>query len=82
MTIAKKGGAHVEFYNMIFPAILLLAGVLVLINPFAVEKAIIIFFGISIIFYGVTIIINQYRFKRMLDSVKKQESTFDITDKQ
>ena len=82
MTIAKKSGANIGFINMIYPAILLLAGVLVLINPFSTMEAVMIFFGVSIIFYGITIIINQIRFQKMIERIKKEESKFDITDKQ
>ena len=71
MTQAKKTGALVPFTYIIYPAILLIAGVIILINPFKTISVLIVFFGISMLFYGITIIVT----KSILDkSIKVHES--------
>ena len=82
MNEAKRGGAKVSFVNMIYPALLLLAGVLILVNTFTTIETVVIFFGASTIFYGLTIILNQYRFNKMLNEIKSQSHIYDISDKQ
>ena len=49
----------------LFPVLILIAGIVVLFDPFTVAESVLILFGITAIFYGVTDILNKYSIRKM-----------------
>jgi len=49
----------------IFPVLLLIAGVVVFVNPFQAKESIITLFGVMSIFYGITDLINRRKINRL-----------------
>ena len=62
LNAARKAGP-VPFLFYVFPSLILLAGLLVLFNPFRLSAGLIILCGAAAIFYGVTEMVNYFRFK-------------------
>jgi len=68
----------VGYYVM--PVLILLAGLVVLLNPFAAAAIPFIILGVSSIVYGVTDIINLIRFKKKEEKTVVQEVVIeDVT---
>lgn len=59
----KKNGLSVPGYYYIFPVIMLLSGVIILFNPFSTAATLFIYFGIIILFYGITEVIAALKAK-------------------
>ncbi|MGL5787774.1 MAG: DUF308 domain-containing protein [Bacteroidales bacterium] len=59
----KKNGFSVPGYYYIFPVIMLLSGVIILFNPFSTAATLFIYFGIIILFYGITEVIAALKAK-------------------
>lgn len=47
----------------VIPSLLLITGIIVLLNPFDTASAVFIVFGIAIVAYGVSELVNWYRFR-------------------
>ena len=62
----------------IMPVLILLAGLVVLLNPFAAAAIPFIILGVSSIVYGITDIINQFRFRKKEE--KKEENEVVIEE--
>ena len=62
----------------IMPVLILLAGLVVLLNPFAAAAIPFIILGVSSIVYGITDIINQFRFRK--NEEKKEENEVVIEE--
>jgi uncharacterized membrane protein HdeD (DUF308 family) len=60
---ARKFG-RVPAFSYLLPVVTLAAGVLVIANPFGAGNAIVILFGITSIFWGVSHLINHYTISR------------------
>ena len=68
--------ANVSTGFMVMPVLILLSGLLVLVNPFAVASVPFIILGVSSTVYGVTELINFYKFRRK--APKAEEEIQDI----
>ena len=68
--------ANVSTGFMVMPVLILLSGLLVLVNPFAAASVPFIILGVSCTVYGVTELINFYKFRRK--APKADEAIEDI----
>ena len=68
--------ANVSTGFMVMPVLILLSGLLVLVNPFAAASVPFIILGVSSTVYGVTELINFYKFRRK--APKTEEAIEDI----
>ena len=68
--------ANVSTGFMVMPVLILLSGLLVLVNPFAAASVPFIILGVSSTVYGVTELINFYKFRRK--APKTEEVIEDI----
>lgn len=59
--------SNVSFYFFITPVLIILAGMLVLINPFAAATVPFIILGITCIVYGVVNMVNTIKFRKQPD---------------
>ena len=66
LSAVRKWG-RVSFYNYIFPLLIILAGLLVLVNPFAAASIPFIILGICCMVYGIVNIINVLKFRKQPD---------------
>ena len=64
LTSARRLGMQ-SLVAYIFPVLLLIAGVVVFVNPFQAKESIITLFGIMSIFYGITDLINRRKINRL-----------------
>ena len=62
--VNARGWTQVAPGYYIMPVLILLAGLVVLLNPFAAAAIPFIILGVSSIFYGITDIINLFRFRK------------------
>ena len=56
----------IPFVFYIIPALVLLAGILIIINPFTTATNVVILFGISAILYGIAGLLNWYKAKQQI----------------
>ena len=68
--------ANVSTGFMVMPVLILLSGLLVLVNPFAAASVPFIILGVSSTVYGVTELVNFYKFRRK--APKAEEAIEDI----
>lgn len=59
--------------SYLFPVLILIAGIVVLFDPFASAESVFILFGITAIFYGITDLINQYAIRKVRRTAEEQE---------
>ena len=72
--------AQVSMGYFVFPVLILVAGMVVLLNPFAVASIPFIILGVSCMVYGITDIINNLRFKKKEENALYQDVVVeDIT---
>lgn len=64
LVAAKKMGYQPKAYTYLYSGVLLLAGVITLINPFASLETLVMFFGFALLFYGVTLLLNEIMIQR------------------
>lgn len=64
---------NVSPVSYVFPVLILIAGLVVLFNPFHTAEGVFILFGLTSVFYGVTDLINQYSLKRMRKANEDKE---------
>ena len=62
--LAARSYAEVAFGYYVMPVLILLAGIVVLVNPFAAVTIPFIILGVSSTVYGITELINIYRFRK------------------
>ena len=62
-----RGWTQVAYGYYVMPALILIAGLVVLLNPFAAATVPFIILGVSSIVYGITDIINGIRFSKKED---------------
>lgn len=71
--INARGWTQVSFGYYVMPVLILIAGLVVLLNPFAAATVPFIILGVSSIVYGITDIINGIRFRRKEDKTTVNE---------
>lgn len=83
---AARQFGYVSPVSYLFPVLILIAGIIVLFDPFQSAESVFVLFGIAVIFYGVTDLLNQYTIKRMRvaneekEKIMKMEDGTDIED--
>lgn len=70
---AARQFGYVAPVSYLFPVLILIAGIVVLFNPFSSAENVFILFGITIIFYGITDLINQYSINKMRKANDEKE---------
>ena len=74
----KWTGVPMGYYVM--PVLILLAGLLVLANPFAAASVPFLILGVSSIVYGVSELVNQLRFRKQVEApVIEEAEIVDVT---
>ena len=76
--VNARGWTQVAVGYYIMPVLILLAGLVVLLNPFAAAAIPFIILGVSSIVYGITDIINLIRFRKKDE--KKEENSVVIEE--
>ncbi len=85
LATARQFGA-VSWISYLFPVLILIAGMIVLFDPFSSAEGVFILFGVTAIFYGVTDLLNQYKINRLRkkfeekEKVVKMEEESEVTD--
>ncbi len=85
--IAARQYGYVASVSYVFPVLILLAGIVIVFNPFKSIEGIMIMFGITSVFYGITDLINQYSINKLRkerdrkEKMKRMEDS-DIEDAQ
>lgn len=85
LSAARQFG-YISPVSYIFPVLILIAGIIVLFDPFKSAESVFILFGVTSIFYGVTDLLNQYSIKRMRkaneekEQIVKMEGNADVED--
>ena len=62
--MGARSHAEVAFGFYVMPVLILLAGIVVLVNPFAAASVPFIILGVSSAVYGITELINTYKFRK------------------
>lgn len=70
---AARQFGYVSLISYLFPVLILIAGIVVLFNPFSSAESVFMLFGATIMFYGITDLINQYSIKKMRKSSEERE---------
>lgn len=71
--ISVRSHSVVPFGYFVMPVLILLAGLVVLLNPFAAAAIPFIILGVSSTVYGITELINIYKFRKKDEKVMKNE---------
>ena len=66
--IIMRKNTVVPFAFFILPTLVLLAGILILFNPFSTAASVVVIFGISAVLYGIAGLINGYKGKKQVTS--------------
>jgi uncharacterized membrane protein HdeD (DUF308 family) len=78
--LSARGYATVPFGYYVMPVLILLAGLVVLVNPFAAVAVPFIILGVSSTVYGITELINLYKFRKKEEKVMPTEVVIeDVT---
>lgn len=80
---AARQFGYVAPVSYLFPVLILIAGIIILFDPFKSAEGVFILFGITSIFYGVTDLINQYGINKMRkanDEKEKMEKLDGVDD--
>ena len=78
--LGARSHASVSFGYYVMPILILFAGLVVLVNPFAVATIPFIILGISSTAYGISELINIYKFRRKEEKLMKHEIVIeDVT---
>lgn len=72
LTVARQYGM-ISPVSYLFPVLILVAGIVVLFDPFASAESVFILFGITAIFYGITDLINQSVIRKIRKNAEEQE---------
>lgn len=76
MMMAMRSGSKFNLWMFIIPVIVILSGVFICFNPFAVRTSLFIFFGFVTMFYGVADIVMLIAFKNdKKDKEDKEDKT-------
>lgn len=71
--MAARQLGYVSPVSFLFPVLILIAGIVVLFDPFKSAESVFILFGITAIFYGVTDLMNQYSIRKMRHASEEKE---------
>ena len=78
--LGARSHASVSFGYYVMPILILFAGLIVLVNPFAAATIPFIILGISSTAYGISELINIYKFRRKEEKLMKHEIVIeDVT---
>ena len=78
--LGARSQAPVTYGYYVMPVLILLAGLVVLVNPFAAATIPVIILGISSTVYGITELIHIYKFRRKEEKLVKHEIVIeDVT---
>ena len=78
--MGARSYANVPFGFFVMPVLILLAGIVVLVNPFAAASIPFIILGVSSAVYGITELISIYKFRRMEEKLAMNETMIeDVT---
>jgi uncharacterized membrane protein HdeD (DUF308 family) len=78
--LSARSYAAVPFGYYVMPVLVLLAGLVVLVNPFAAVAVPFIILGVSSTVYGITELINLYKFRKKEEKVMPTEVVIeDVT---
>lgn len=61
---ARRRGYAVPFFYYVVPVLILLIGFIIMFTPVASAVSFILLFGITVIVYGVVILVNQYSIRK------------------
>ncbi len=64
LSAARNNGYTVQSFSYISPVVLLVVGMITIFNPFVANLALVRFFGFGVLFYGVTMLVNQLTIKK------------------
>ena len=64
LSVARNSGYTVQSFSYISPVVLLIVGLITIFNPFAANMALVQFFGFGVLFYGVSMLVNQLTMKK------------------
>ena len=77
---SARSYASVSFGYYVIPILILLAGLVVLVNPFAAVAIPFVILGVGSTVYGITELVNLYKFRKKEEEVKSTERVIeDIT---
>lgn len=83
---AARQFGYVAPVSYLFPVIILIAGIVVLFNPFSSAEGVFMLFGATIIFYGITDLINQYSINKLRkkndekEKIQKMDGIHEVED--
>lgn len=68
--ISARKWAKVSLWFYLIPTLILTAGIVILSNPFSIAANTFIFMGAVILVYGITDLLNSYKFKKKVNNKK------------
>ncbi len=75
---AARQFGPVSFVSYLFPVLIFVAGIVILFDPFRSAEGVVILFGVTSIFYGVTDFINQYAIRKLRNKNEDKEKIVDV----
>ena len=75
---AARQFGPVSFVSYLFPVLIFVAGIVILFDPFRSAEGVVIHFGVTSIFYGVTDFINQYAIRKLRKKNEDKEKIVDV----
>lgn len=78
--VSSRRFGHISPVAYLFPLLILVAGIVVLFNPFESAESVFILFGITSVFYGITDLSNQYSIRRMRKAMEEKEQMGNGTE--
>ena len=71
--MAARQLGYISPISYLFPLLILIAGIVVLFDPFKSAESVFILFGVTAIFYGVTDLLNQYSIRKIRHASEEKE---------
>lgn len=81
LAAARQFGT-VSSLSYLFPVLILIAGIVVLFDPFKSAESVFILFGVTAIFYGITDLFNQYSICKMRRANEEKEKIVKMNNNQ
>ncbi|NCE73048.1 HdeD family acid-resistance protein [Odoribacter sp. Z80] len=78
---AARQFGPVSFVSYLFPVLIFVAGIVILFDPFRSAEGVVILFGVTSIFYGVTDFINQYAIRKLRKKNEDKEKIVDVASR-
>lgn len=85
LAVAKQWGL-VSPLSYVYASLILIAGIVVLFNPFTSAEGVFRLFGITAVFYGITDLLNQYRIRKVRraheenEKIRRLENSPEVED--